>query len=98
MTYDYLHNKVICFDIDECSENVHRCDLNSTYCVNKLGGYECRCKDRLTRNKNELSCYELSELSPCDPRTMEYKVLDEPFECRCRNSSLLRMDDNFCWG
>ncbi|CAG2056379.1 unnamed protein product, partial [Timema podura] len=31
-----------CEDIDECAENLHRCNTNSQLCVNTVGSFHCR--------------------------------------------------------
>ena len=32
-----------CADVNECVEDTHSCDLNSTVCRNTNGSYECDC-------------------------------------------------------
>ncbi len=43
-TYDVRIILLIFLDTDECSTGIHTCDVNAI-CVNKVGSYECRCKD-----------------------------------------------------
>ncbi|KAM0863763.1 hypothetical protein ACQ4PT_044396 [Festuca glaucescens] len=50
----YLPNG--CQDIDECSQDrLNECDLRSTNCANKEGGYDCHCKAGMTR-RDDKSC------------------------------------------
>ena len=31
-------------DVDSCGSNHHNCTALGQYCVNKVDGYECKCK------------------------------------------------------
>ena len=35
-------NSDACFDIDECTKEVHNCDFSST-CTNTPGSFHCKC-------------------------------------------------------
>lgn len=36
---------ILLLDIDECSNNMNKCNPLSTDCQNFRGGYKCKCKD-----------------------------------------------------
>ena len=43
--YEYHNDGIdsaICYDIDECDTETHRCDENAL-CINEEGGYKCQC-------------------------------------------------------
>ncbi len=54
-----------CEDVDECSSDcLNTCNKEYSYCVNTIGGYECRCNensDSVLRNRTELNCIKPDE-------------------------------------
>ncbi|XP_078486431.1 adhesion G protein-coupled receptor E2-like [Ciona intestinalis] len=46
-------NELVCLDINECVENLHFCDITTTYCQNTNGFFQCQC----------LPGYEQSDIS-----------------------------------
>lgn len=48
LRYEKGWNNELCYlvsDVDECSNNLHKCNLTASTCVNKPGNYSCQCKE-----------------------------------------------------
>jgi len=77
---------ITCVDIDECANNTHDCDLDTQFCQNLDGAYECVDKPAPVtgcpvNNKCEHGC-ELNE--------------DGSYTCVCWNGYVLGCDESSC--
>ena len=59
--FDEPTEGVYCDDIDECTENTHRCDNNAD-CGNTVGSYQCRCRIGFEGDGQE--CVDSNECVP----------------------------------
>ncbi|XP_076236207.1 uncharacterized protein LOC143180395 [Calliopsis andreniformis] len=81
-----------CVDIDECSENLHTCQIElHQYCVNKHGSFECltrlpSCQSGYEYSLNNRRCEDVDECRTgqykCDARYSE-KCINLPGTYRC---------------
>lgn len=82
-----------CIDIDECRlPGLNLCEPKSTTCRNLPGGYECICKDLLSRfDSNTASCQRINPCedfkgrdNPCDSETTFCHDRGGTAQCVCR--------------
>jgi len=52
----YSRNGTECVDVDECSENIDYCSLETTSCLNLPGSFSCECLANFTRCV-QLNCF-----------------------------------------
>ena len=73
-----------CFDVDECTEEIHSCPINSI-CTNKIGGYSCACSDGfLDKNGDTSVCIDYNECAePVCKGNSSCVNLPGSFECPC---------------
>ena len=50
------YNLSMLSDIDECRLTPRNCTGDNEICVNKYGGFNCRCRDRFRRNPETKKC------------------------------------------
>ena len=60
-----MHCNNTCINVDECLDETP-CDFTSSSCVNKDGGFKCKCLDEFNEKKDVLT--SMSALKTCDPR------------------------------
>lgn len=73
-----------CVDIDECRLSPRNCSGDNEICVNRYGGYSCRCRDRFQRNSETKKC---ERINLCTGVTCPsgYKCIiidDNNFQCK----------------
>ena len=76
-----MHINNTCIDVDECLDETP-CDFRSSSCVNKDGGFKCKCLDEFKKRKMVHVLTSMSALKTCVPRA---NCVDLPgsFECQC---------------
>nr|CAD7410871.1 unnamed protein product [Timema poppensis] len=65
--FRYNHTRTQCFDIDECFEKIHVCNLESEACINEPGGYRCGSKPGQDKKPT-------TEAQKCPPGFREHPV------------------------
>lgn len=98
LSSDENYFKAICYDIDECLESGHMCNLNTTNCVNLVGSYRCDCKNDGMIRQDAFNCEEVVNTQQCNLTTTDFVQIDRQYECRCKNASLVRLDKYNCFG
>ena len=76
------HPQFTLLDVDECSKNVHSCDVNAV-CTNTPGSYSCACKARYSGNGRttcvlgkKIICLWLTKVSKNSNRSLYYEILN----------------------
>ncbi|OII76356.1 calcium binding EGF domain-containing protein [Cryptosporidium andersoni] len=89
---DGLLNGTGCRDVDECILGIDSCDEMSQHCINKLGGYECECKQGYrTHEQRQNECVDIDEcveLSACPSSTICINT-EGSFRCECLDRNLI---------
>ena len=49
-------------DINECERNTHSCHPDRAHCLNKEGGFDCKCKNGYVLSDDEDCIGKLAEL------------------------------------
>jgi fibulin 1/2 len=84
-----INKEAECQDVDECGKaTLNKCNLFNSKCVNKVGSYECECKDgyRPVSNSSNQVCEDIDECAegthncPANSTCFNKSPL---FECRC---------------
>ncbi|ESN96402.1 hypothetical protein HELRODRAFT_163463 [Helobdella robusta] len=55
--YDRMSYNEDCKEVDECLISTHKCSLDSTYCINTIGSYQCRCKEGFQATNSRFYCH-----------------------------------------
>ena len=76
-----MHINNTCIDVDECLDETP-CEIRSSSCVNKDGGFKCKCLDEFNKRKMIHVLTSMSAFKTCGPRA---NCVDLPgsFECQC---------------
>lgn len=85
-----------CVDINECTEGLHDCDLETTTCINLSGSYVCDCK--LGFMKMDDTCADIDECQEdpdnlCPPASKCVNTIGS-YKCEC--SQGFQMSGNDC--
>eukprot|EP00794_Sanderia_malayensis_P007138 gene7138-7943_t len=97
----YLLDKdgITCNDVDECTKGTHRCDPTTTTCHNKIGGYECLCKNStlVPDSNNNMRCVDKNECQlnnvDCQQRCIN---IANGYKCGCYQGYVLNADGKTC--
>lgn len=80
-----------CIDIDECRLTPRNCTGDNEICVNKYGGFNCRCRDRFRRNPETKKCERINLCTGVNcPRGYQCVIVDDSnFQCKDINECKL---------
>jgi hypothetical protein len=83
---DKVKDELICYDINECLNNVtNDCDENAK-CSNTEGSYECECNGGYAGDGRRGNCADVDECdaNPCEPNAICKNTVGS-FECPCED-------------
>lgn len=82
-----------CVDLDECALDFHTCQAPSTTCVNRAGGYDCRCAVGYSSQTMLAPCERAdvcgSEQNQCEPPSV-CSTTQTGIECLCPQGMVLQ--------